>query len=373
MIPIFVVIIVVEGTAFRCIFPCIGKGFFHKGITAVDLYPRRLSADVLARLSGAAVVGSTVAVVADALIRHVVGIEVQIRILGLDCRKHIFDVAFHTLIHDCRGNPVSAGIEVLLEKPQRCLTMPNQCVSTHGNIVIDAEVHDAGSIVQRNADICSAALGLHQRCIRFHFIFALNAVIILQHAGNNGGVFHSTAVENIAHPKIVGELVFQSLFRSRCRNLAAVRLSCYGDIIKHKIVSAVCGNGQPEFAAVFRCTIRSRKFCPFAGSGLFCRQFGFRFLCSVEICTGKRQVKTLRSFTVHPHAVCVGFSAGKIEALFCTGTVRRAGSSGNRHTTGRVATDAVFCCQSYSIIVAVPAAVVDFKVIADQFCRRNCS
>lgn len=95
--------------------------------------------------------------------------------------------------------------------------MPNQCVSTHGNIVIDAEVHDAGSIVQRNADICSAALGLHQRCIRFHFIFALNAVIILQHAGNNGGVFHSTAVENIAHPKIVGELVFQSLFRSRCK------------------------------------------------------------------------------------------------------------------------------------------------------------
>ena len=153
--------------------------------------------------------------------------------------------------------------------------MPNQCVSTHGNIVIDAEVHDAGSIVQRNTDIRSAALGLHQRCIRLHFILALDAVIVFQHAGSNGGVLYSTAVENIAHPKIVGKLVFQSLFRSRRRNLAAVRLSCYGDIIKHKIVSAVCGNGQPEFAAVFRCTIRSGKLRPFAGSGLFCRQFGF--------------------------------------------------------------------------------------------------
>ena len=332
-----------------------------------------MSADVLARFSGAAVVGGTVAVVADALIRHVVGIEVQIRILGLDGVEHIFDVAFHTLIHDRRGNPVSAGIEVFLEKPQRCLAMPHQCVSTHGNVIIDAKIHDAGSIVQRNTDIRSAALGLHQRCIRFHFIFALNAVIILQHAGSNGGVFHSTAVENIAHPKIVGELVFQSLFRSRRRNHTAVRLSCYGDIIKHKIVGAVRGNGQPEFAAVFRCTIRSRKLRPFAGSSLFCRQFGFRFPCRVQICTGKGQVKTLRSFTVHPHAVCVGFSAGKIEALFRTGTVRCAGSSSNRHTTGRVATDAVFCCQSYSISVAVPAAVVDFKVVADQLCRRYCS
>ena len=128
--------------------------------------------------------------------------------------------------------------------------MPNQCVSTHGNIVIDAEIHDAGSIVQRNADICSAALGLHQRCIRLGFVLALDAVIILQHTGSNGGVLHSTAVENIAHPKIVGELVFQSLFRSRRRNLVAVRLSCYGDIIKHKIASAVCGDGQPEFTAV---------------------------------------------------------------------------------------------------------------------------
>ena len=373
MIPILIVIIVVEGTAFRCIFPCIGKGFFHKGITAVDLYPRRLSADVLARLSGAAVVGGTVAVVADTLIRHIVGIEIQIRILGLDCRKHIFDVAFHTLIHDCRGNPVSAGIEVFLEKPQRCLAMPHQRMTTHGNVIIDAEVHDAGSIVQRNTDIRFAALRLHQRCIWLGFVLALDAVIVLQHTGSNGGVLHSTAIENIAHPKIVGKLVFQSLFRSRRRNLAAVLLSCYGDIIKHKIVSAVCGNGQPEFAAVFRCTIRSRKLRPFAGSGLFCRQFGFRFLCRVQICTGKGQVKTLRSFTVHPHAVCVGFPAGKIEALFCTGTVRRAGSSGNRHTTGRVVTDAVFCCQSYSIIVAVPAAVVDFKVVADQLCRRYCS
>ena len=251
--------------------------------------------------------------------------------------------------------------------------MPNQCVTTHGNVIIDAEVHDAGSIVQRNTDIRFAALGLHQRCIWLGFVLALDAVIILQHAGSNGGVLYSTAIENIAHPKIVGELVFQSLFRSRRRNLTAVRLSCYGDIIKHKIVGAVCGNGQPEFAAVFRCTIRSRKFCPFAGSGLFCRQFDFRFLCSVQICTGKGQVKTLRSFTVHPHAVCVGFAAGKIEALFCTGTVRRAGSSGNRHTTGRVVTDAVFCCQSYSISTAVPAAVVDFKVVADQLCRRYCS
>ena len=86
--------------------------------------------------------------------------------------------------------------------------MPNQCVSTHGNVIIHAEVHDAGSIVQRNTDIRSAALRLHQRCIRFHFIFALNAVIILQHAGNNGGVFHSTAVENIAHPKIVANSSF---------------------------------------------------------------------------------------------------------------------------------------------------------------------
>ena len=251
--------------------------------------------------------------------------------------------------------------------------MPNQCVSTHGNIVIDTEIHDAGSIVQRNTDIRSAALGLHQRCIWLGFVLALDAVIVLQHTGSNGGVLHSTAVENIAHPKIVGKLVFQSLFRSRRRNLVAVLLSCYGDIIKHKIVSAVCGNGQPEFAAVFRCTIRSGKLRPFAGSGLFCRQFGFRFLCRVQICTGKGQTKTLRSFTVHPHAVCVGFSAGKIEALFCTGTVRRAGSSGNRHTTGRVATDAVFCCQSYSIIAAVPAAVVDFKVVADQLRRRYCS
>ena len=332
-----------------------------------------MSADVLARLSGAAVVGSTVTVVADALIRHVVGIEIQIRILGLDCRKHIFDVAFHTLIHDRRGNPVSAGIEVFLEKPQRCLAMPYQCVSTHGNIVIDTEIHDAGSIIQRNADICSAALGLHQRCIWFHFILALDAVIVLQHAGSNGGVLYGAAVENIAHPKIVGKLVFQPLFRSRRRNHAAVRLSCDGDIIKHKIVGAVRGNSQPEFAAVFWCTIRSGKLRPFAGSGLFCCQFGFRFLCRVQICTGKRQVKTLRSFTVHPHVVCVGFSAGKIEALFCTGTVRRAGSSGNRHTTGRVVTDTVFCCQSYSISVAVPAAVIDFKVVADQFCRRNCS
>ena len=234
-----------------------------------------MSADVLARFSGAAVVGSTVAVITDALIRHIVGIEIQIRILGLDCRKHIFDVAFHTLIHDRRGNPVSAGIEVFLKKPQRCLTMPNQCVSTHGNIVIDAEVHDAGSTVQRNTNIRSAALGLHQRCIRLHFVLALDAVIVLQHAGSNGGVLHSTAVENIAHPKIIGKLVFQSLFRSRRRNLVAVRLSCYGDIIKHKIVGAVRGDGQPEFAAVFRCTIRSGKLRPFAGSGLFCCQFGF--------------------------------------------------------------------------------------------------
>ena len=234
-----------------------------------------MSADVLARLSGAAVVGGAVTVVADALIRHIVGIEIQIRILGLDGVEHIFDVAIHTLIHDCRGNPVSAGVEVFLEKPQRCLAMPHQCVSTHGNIVIDAEVHNAGSIIQRNANIRSAALGLHQRCIRLHFILALDAVIVLQHTGSNGRVLHSTAVENIAHPKIVGKLVFQSLFRSRRRNLAAVRLSCYGDIIKHKIAGAVCGDGQPEFAAVFRCTIRSGKLRPFAGSGLFCRQFGF--------------------------------------------------------------------------------------------------
>ena len=172
-----------------------------------------MSADVLARFSGAAVVGSTVTVVADALIRHIVGIEIQIRILGLDGIEHIFDIAFHTLIHDCRRNPVSAGIEVFLEKPQRCLAMPHQRMTTHGNVIVDAEVHDAGSIIQRNANIRSAALRLHQRCIWLHFVLALNAVIILQHAGSNGGVLHSTAVENIAHPKIVGKLVFQSLFR----------------------------------------------------------------------------------------------------------------------------------------------------------------
>lgn len=89
--------------------------------------------------------------------------------------------------------------------------MPNQCVTTHGNVIIDAEVHDAGSIVQRNTDIRFAALGLHQRCIWLGFVLALDAVIILQHAGSNGGVLYSTAIENIAHPKIVGELVFQSL------------------------------------------------------------------------------------------------------------------------------------------------------------------
>ncbi|CCZ82866.1 unknown [Ruminococcus sp. CAG:254] len=125
VIPVFVIIVVVKLAAFRCVFSGIGKGFFYKSIAAINLHPRGLSADILARFSCSAIVGSSVLVIADALIGNIIGIEIQFWILCLDCLKHIFNVGFHSLIHNGRRNPIAICIEIFFEEPDRGLTVPN--------------------------------------------------------------------------------------------------------------------------------------------------------------------------------------------------------------------------------------------------------
>ena len=83
VIPVLVIIIVVQITALRRILSCIGKGFFYKAVASINLYPGRLAVAV-ARLSCTAVISSTIRIIADALIRHVICIQIQIRILCLD-------------------------------------------------------------------------------------------------------------------------------------------------------------------------------------------------------------------------------------------------------------------------------------------------
>ena len=117
-----------DGVAAPLLYMILGggaAGFFYKSIAAINLHPRGLSADILARFSCSAIIGSSILVIADALIGNIIGIEIQFWILCLDCLKHIFNVGFHSLIHNRRRNPIAICIKIFFEEPDRRLTVPN--------------------------------------------------------------------------------------------------------------------------------------------------------------------------------------------------------------------------------------------------------
>ncbi len=101
VIPVLVIVVVVEITACRSVFPCVGESLFNERIVPVNLDPRGSSAGnvVVTRNSCAAVICCTAAVIAHAFVAYIICVQVEVGILGLDSGKHIFDVAFHALIH----------------------------------------------------------------------------------------------------------------------------------------------------------------------------------------------------------------------------------------------------------------------------------
>ena len=193
--------------------------------------------------------------------------------------------------------------------------MPYQRVSTHADLILHAEVHNGCTAVERDSYICTAGLGLYHGSIRLCFVFALDAVVILDDICCDRRILNGSAVENIAHPEVIRKLVLQTLFSSCCIHGLVILFAGDLYIVKCKVIGAFGGNSQPEFIAVLRCLVVGGQSSPLSCLHRLGIQFHDGLLIGFLIQAKQGQVEHLIRGTVNLHAVVVVLAALQVQAL----------------------------------------------------------
>ena len=179
---IFVIVVVEQLAACRCVLLGELERQRDIGLVAVDLDPCRLSVDLVV---GAGVTNGSG--IGSGFIHHVPCVEFHIGVILFQRFHDGLDVVFQTLGHLVLGNPCSVGIEVFLEEPVRCLAVPYQHMATYRNLVFAGEFQHLVCFVQRDlghgviAGLCHILLGqrLIQHAVWFQLVAQCQAVVVL--------------------------------------------------------------------------------------------------------------------------------------------------------------------------------------------------
>ena len=142
---VFVIVVVEEFAACRCIFLCKFKCQWNIGLIAVNFYPGGLSVYFVvgtSRTNGAGI--------GSGFVDNVPCIEGYIRVIFCQCFHDNLDIIFQTLGHLFLGYPGTIGVKVFLEEPVRSLTVPYQNVTTNWNLIGSCKFQHFICFVERN-------------------------------------------------------------------------------------------------------------------------------------------------------------------------------------------------------------------------------
>ena len=178
---VFVVVVVEQLAACRCVL--LGKFERQRdiGLVAVDLDPCRLSVDLVV---GAGITNGSG--IGGSLVHHVPCVEFHIRIILCQRFHDGLDVVFQTLGHLVLGDPCTVGVEVFLEEPVRCLAVPYQHMATYRNLVFAGKFQHLVCLVEGNlghgvvAGLCHVLLRQRQiqHAVRFQLIAQGQTVVV---------------------------------------------------------------------------------------------------------------------------------------------------------------------------------------------------